>query len=234
MCAAITIPGCIRSFLYDLHKPGDVYACYRVYFLLGICGGIVPFQFHPLPIRHLKTTLFGYINCIIRIIFYASIFIISIIREQSLLAYFYETKISRYTDGFQKVNGLFGTIIVLVLGLFDSQSLITLMHFYEWLELLYSRIGIRILQKNCAFQINLRIAIMLCTNFSFLLYGRLFIFEDDSIFVSWLALSTFYSPYLIISCVVVLYTTTLFKISIYLKILNAVIIKNIIKLLFSL
>ena len=224
MCLTTILPVSIRIFLRDLHKPGDVYACYRIYFLVAFCIGIVPFQFSSQPNRHLKNNIFGYINILIRIGFYTFIFIYSMNNEQSLLAHFFTTEVSKFTDNLQKFNGMFGIIAVLIMGLMERQSLIYLMQQYEQLELHFSRISVQFNQKRCATQINFRLFLMFLANLVFILYGFLVVFKHNGFSISWIAMSTFYSPHIIISSIVLIYHSTLHKISLYLKAVNEVFI----------
>ena len=224
MCLTSILPISIRIFLKDLHKPGDVYACYRIYFLIAFCIGIIPFQFSSQPNRHLKNTIFGYLNILIRIGFYTYIFICSMYKEQSLLAHFFTTEVSKFTDNLQKFNGMFGIITVLIMCLMERQSLMYLMQQYEQLELHFSRISVQFNQKPCAKRINFRLFLMFLANLIFILYGFLVVFKHNAFNISWIAMSTFYSPHIIISSIVIIYHSTLHKISLYLKAVNKVFI----------
>lgn len=223
MCFAAFIPLSIRTFVHDLHNPGDVYACYRVFFLVAFCTGIIPFQFFSQPIRHLRNTVLGYLNIAARIVFYCVVFFYSMSNEQSLLAHFYITDVSRLTDSFQKFHDMYAILTVLTLGLIKRKSLMSLMQQYEWLELHFSRIGVHFTQKKCAWKINSLIFCMFFANFLFIVYGIFIVFERNGIYLSWIAISSFYSPHIIFSSVVVIFYTALHKITIYLRAFNKVI-----------
>lgn len=223
MCFTSIIPLSIRIFLHDLHKPKDVYACYRVFYIMAFCAGIIPFQFSSQPNRHLKNSVFGYLNVLARIVFYCFVFFRSMNNEQSLLAHFYHTNVSNFTDSLQKFNGMIAILIVLIFSLLERNSLISLMQQYEYLELHFSRIGVQFRQMKCTWLINVSLLLMFLANFSFIIYGHFLVFGHNGIYLSWIAISSFYSPHIIISGVVVIFFTSLFKITHYFKAVNEVI-----------
>lgn len=225
MCANTCIPLCVRTFLQDLHNPGDVYACYRVLFLVAFCIGTIPSQFSAQPFRALKNTIFGYINVTARIIFFSCVFCRIMNKEQSLLAHFYITSVSQFADSLQKVNGMFAIIIILVFGLLERNTLINLMQQYEYLELHFSRIGIQFKQKKCVWHINLVIFSIFFAHFLFMVYGHFLVFKHNGIILSWIAITSFYSPHIIINSVVAIYYTSLYKITLYFEALNQVVMK---------
>lgn len=224
MCVTTIIPLSIRIFLHDLHKPRDVYACYRVIFVFAFIIGLIPFQFSSQPHRHLKNTILGYLNILARIIFYGYVFFYSMSNEQSLLAYFNFSEVSKFTDSLQKFNGMFAIIIVLIFGVVERNSLINLTEQYEILELHFSRVSVQFNQKKCAFNINLVLLLMFLANLLFIVYGHFVVFKHNGINLSWIAISSFYSPHMIISSVVVIFYAILYKITLYFKAVNEVII----------
>lgn len=228
MCISSIVPRCIKVFLHDLYRPGDAYACYRVLLLLTFIGGIVPCEFRSRPSRHLKTTLFGYMNSLSRIGFYVFIFGYSMTHEQSLLAHFFESQVSRLTDSLQHFNGMFGILMVLYLCLVQSAALIELMARYELVELRLSRLGVRFLQRNCSLRINCTIVGMFCANIGFILYGSLMVFARNGVSVSVIASISFYSPHLIVSGVVVLFSSIMQKMTPYFVAVNKVNVKFLI------
>ncbi|KAM7353380.1 gustatory receptor 28b isoform 1-T1 [Cochliomyia hominivorax] len=226
MCVTTFIPLSLRTFLHDLHKPGDVYACYRVMFVIAFLIGITPFQFSTQPKRHLKNTIIGYLNTLARIVLYSFVFYSSMTNEQSIISYFYVTTVSRFTDSLQKFNGMFAVIMVYLYSLLERQALINVIENYELLELHFSRVGVQFHQNKCAFKINTVIILMLLANLLFFIYGHFLVFAYNGIYLSWIAILSFYSPHLIMSVVVVIFCTILHKITLYLNAVNKV-LKNL-------
>lgn len=223
MCVSSILPHFIRVFIHDLHKPGDVYACYRVLYLLAFVAGVAPFEFRSYPSRHLINTLTGYTIAVIRITLYAAIFGYTMTHEQSLLSHFFVTEVSRFTDSLQKFNGMFGIFMVLIHSLVQSKYLICLMAEYEGVELHLSGVGIKFLQTKCAFRVNFTILAMFCANIGFILYGSLMVFARNGVFISTIASISFYMPHLMVSSVAVLFSSVFYKLTAYFDAINKVI-----------
>lgn len=222
MCLSSLMPASVRIFLHDLYKPGDVYACYRLLFLLTFIAAVVPFEFRSTPSRHLANTMLGYANSLLRIGFYLFIFGYSMTHGQSLLSHFFFSDVSKFTDNLQKFNGMFGILNVLIFSLWESKAFIKLMEQYEWLELRLSRIGIRFRQINCARKINLIILVISSTNVAFILYGCLVLFIGNGVFVSIVSSISFYSPHLVVSTIVIMFNAALHKLTQYFRAINKV------------
>ncbi|XP_061399369.1 putative gustatory receptor 28b, partial [Musca vetustissima] len=160
------------------------------------------------------------------ILFNAMMQTLALGHEQSLLSHFFETEVSRLTDNLQKYNGMSCVLAILFYCLVRSKYLIHLVEQFEWIELRFSRLSVRFVQKNYAAWINLRIVVMLLANIGFVLYGSLGVFMRNGVSISAMTTISFYSPILVVSCVVVIFSSILEKLITYLKVNNKV-LKNL-------
>lgn len=214
----------VRIFWQDLCRPSDLYACYRLLFLITFVAGVNPLEFRSLPKRHLQSSFLSYFNVIGHIGFYIYIFIYMKTYGKSMMNHLKESDVSRFTDNMRKFNGTVAILLVFCLCLLQSKSLTKLLERYELLELRLVRLGIAFLHKNCAFWINTTVVGMLCANFGFVLYGSVVVFSSNGISVSFLTSISFYSPHLIVSSVAALFSALMQALSQYLKALNKVMI----------
>ncbi|XP_073827564.1 putative gustatory receptor 28b isoform X6 [Musca autumnalis] len=93
------------------------------------------------------------------------------------------------------------------------------------LEFHLSHLGVHFLLRNNAFWINLRIILLSCANLAFIVYSST-IFASNGVSVSLWTWTSFYSPLLIVSCIVLLFRAVVQNLSMYFKAFNKV-LKNL-------
>lgn len=231
MSSAILLPRSVQIFWRDLQKPGDIYGSLRILFLITFLGGVLPLEYRSKPKNHLKPTIPSYCYAICIFVFFVFIFLYVKTTGESVMEHFHESNVSRFTDNMRKFNGMIGLLIALGLGLWRGRVFVKLLQQLEDLELRLSHLGLAFHQRNNAFWINLVIVSLSCANLAFILYGSI-VFTMNGIFVSPWAWISFYSPHLIVSCIVMLFNAIMQKVTMYFKSFNKVIVKIFWKMVF--
>uniref|UniRef100_A0A6P4F1F7 Uncharacterized protein LOC108048233 n=1 Tax=Drosophila rhopaloa TaxID=1041015 RepID=A0A6P4F1F7_DRORH len=156
----------------------DVYTCYRFTLLMALWLGIVPYYVTTSSEGRGKLTesFFGYTNIILRMAIYFGNFIYSTINRASLMSNFFLTEISNTIDGMQKINGMLGIFIILLISLLNRRKLLEVLAIFDGLETeAFPRVGVTLHQVPAARKMRRLIMILvgtMSTIFGFAMFKR--------------------------------------------------------------
>ncbi|XP_044315978.1 putative gustatory receptor 28b isoform X4 [Drosophila rhopaloa] len=207
----------------------DVYTCYRFTLLMALWLGIVPYYVTTSSEGRGKLTesFFGYTNIILRMAIYFGNFIYSTINRASLMSNFFLTEISNTIDGMQKINGMLGIFIILLISLLNRRKLLEVLAIFDGLETeAFPRVGVTLHQVPAARKMRRLIMILVGSMLTYITCSFLMISLRDAATFSTSAVISYFSPHFIVCAVCLLTGNVMIKLRIYLSALNKV-LKNL-------
>ncbi|XP_020806415.1 putative gustatory receptor 28b isoform X3 [Drosophila serrata] len=214
--------------LVEKYRPHDVYTCYRTTLFMGLWLGIVPYYVNNSSGRsQLTASYFGYVNILIRMVMYMGNFVYSTIDRNSLMSNFFLTDVSNVIDGLQKINGMLGIFVILLISLLKRRKLVEVMEIYDVLEReAFPRVGLALHQLPAAKKMNRLLIFLVGTTTAYITGSFLIISLRDAATFSISSLISYFSPHYIVCGVCFLSGNLLIKLRIYLSAMNMV-LKNL-------
>lgn len=213
----------IQTFLKDIKDPRDVFGLLQPLFLISTILGIMPLRIRgDSKVRWLDTCAFTNSCLIFRIILLICCFIFAFTRCDFILSYFFLSSMSKFSDLLQKMNGMIGSVLALVIALVYKSELKTCID-------ILAEIGYRceVYEMNVKFmRIILKIWGLMVTpcvlNFGFMFYTVFGILTRHGIYPYTAECIAFFIPNLILTTIGMKFVALLLVISEYQDILHKV------------
>lgn len=185
--------------------------------------------------RVLKVSTFGFINATLHVLIYASCYIVTLVKRESVVGYFFRSEvysqndetlklsieISNFGDTLQIFNDIIGSSITYLSCIYRRDKLIKMMGVIDVADETFRDIGVKIYYKKLLIFCVIVCSFMFCINLAYM-FGIFYRFHQVNITPSPFLYWTFIDQHFVISIAVGLFVCTSRSIQRRFEILNRV------------
>ncbi|XP_055839779.1 putative gustatory receptor 28b [Episyrphus balteatus] len=217
----------IKSRYNDITNPKDVFATLQPIFIVSLLFGTVPIQIvGPFGNRSVKSSYYAIANMMFRLFLSAYIFYSVVSKNESVSLYFFETNVTTFADNIKKINGLVGLSVTIIVAMIKKNYLAKCLILLAKIEKNCLALGICLNYKRAVNVLMLQMLILAALNGSFIVGSIYGVFERYYIHPIFVAKLGFFSPCILITGIVIMFTCITNRITKYFSCLHKV-LKNL-------
>ncbi|XP_039501698.1 putative gustatory receptor 28a [Drosophila santomea] len=163
--------------------------------------GLAPFRLNLSPRKEVQTSKFSFFAAIVHFLFFVLCFGISVKEGDSIIGYFFQTNITRFSDGTLRLTGILAMSTIFGFAMFKRQRLVSIIQNFIVVDEIFVRLGMkldyrRILLSSTLVSLGMLLfnVIYLCVSYSLLV--------SATISPSFVTFTTFALPHINISLMV--------------------------------
>lgn len=124
----------------------QVFEALQPLFLLTFLYGLTPFRVTKDKNGHsnVKMSFFGFLNIAVYILLYGACYMVSLLQDESVVGYFFRTKISNVGDTMQTCNGLITGAVIYISAVTQRRKLLRVCQILYNLDENFANIGIKV------------------------------------------------------------------------------------------
>lgn len=184
--------------------------------------GLTPFLIKGPPgKREIRINYFGYLNAIVHLTIFMFCFLYAFVKNESIVAYFFQTEISKIGNTLQTFIGMFGLVTLIVTCLLEKKKIIRLLHTVAEIDVKLLDLGVSLNYQIAQRSVHAQIIAVLGLNLVYILssFGLLF---KNGIWSSIAANVSFFSPHVFLLSVVMLFTSCMVRLKQRFRMVNKV------------
>lgn len=195
----------LPDFWSEFWNPTDAYTSALTNLVVSFWIGLSPFCLEgPKGERRIVKKLFGYINSVLHIGFFIVCSVIAMIKNESILQYFFRTDVSIISDTFLRIVWFLGIPVLYYSALSRCSELALLLKTFYIIDSKLKVRGITFDYRMAMRMSTFMSAIVTICNLAFVGY-TLMILIKNGIYPSFPACVAFFQPNAYISCTIILY-----------------------------
>lgn len=221
----------IRKHVHSEH----LFESMKPLFTLSFIFGLTPIHVAKISggVRVLKVSTFGFINATLHVIVYAACYIVTLVRRESVVGYFFRqgdyseaedeltNDISNFGDTLQIFNDIIGSSITYFSCIYRRDKLIKMMGVIDAADEAFREIGVKIYYKKLLVFCSIVCCFLFCINLAYM-FGIFYRFYQVNIKPSPYLYVTFIDQHFVISIAVGLFLCTSRSIQRRFEIMNRV------------
>ncbi|XP_055917528.1 putative gustatory receptor 28b isoform X3 [Eupeodes corollae] len=214
------------AFWKELFSPTDSYGSIKTLFIILFVMGLTPFLIKGTPgKRQIRVSYFGFLNAGIHLTLFMFCFLYAFVKNESIVAYFFQTEISRIGNTLQTFIGMFGMVTLIGMSLIEKKKIIRLLHTMAKVDVKLLDLGVSLNYRYAQRHVHAQIVAVLGLNLLYILssFGLLF---KNGIWSSLAANVSFFSPHVFLLAVVTLFTACMVRLKQRFRMVNKV-LKNL-------
>ncbi|XP_055917526.1 putative gustatory receptor 28b isoform X1 [Eupeodes corollae] len=137
----------LRSWARQFFTANQLHECFQPLFYVTYFQGLTPFYIKQDPngIKRLKNSVFGYINALFHIIMYGACYALTLVNNcESVVGYFFRTRVSYVGDFMQVLSGFIGVTVIYISAIVPKHRLEKVLTLYCFIDDQLKDIGVEI------------------------------------------------------------------------------------------